>query len=576
MESTMATAQPLPLPSTVIAPERRNQGVLVFDRSHRVVHASSTLPELLQLTSEASLLGEAVEEILRLAFGEKQATASAITQWLDRPATQSRGVIEIPLALLTVADARIIHATLCSISEQLCIATFDDMSSVGVQNNAPALAYRDPLTGIGNRSLMERKLDEALLGIGSGEVESVAIFFLDLDRFKVINDTLGHATGDELLRLVCGRLQSAVRASDTLARMGGDEFAILLTAPSDQNVASALATRIIDLIQRTYLIDGQIMNVGASIGIAVAPRDGLTRGDLLRSADLALYYSKAAGRGVFHFFEPAMAEKAGQRQKLEFDLRKALVLRQFELHYQAQVDAEGGSILGLNALLRWRHPQRGLLLPVEFIQLAEEIGLAIPIGEWVLMRACRDATNWPESITVAVSVSPLQFESDKLASLVDRALQAVELPGSRLEIGVTEEILLSNNSSVLKTLTALKALGVKVVMNSFGTGVASLSQLVNFPFDKINIDPSLLVITQNDAKSRAILRAIAVLGDSLGIATLAGGVETSEQLMRVRSEGCSTVQGFYCTKAVPAGELAALFVPLIKGVSSNDSDRSNP
>jgi diguanylate cyclase (GGDEF)-like protein len=576
MESTMATAQPLPLPSTVIAPERRNQGVLVFDRSHRVVHASSTLPALLQLTSEASLLGEAVEEILRLAFGEKQATASAITQWLDRPATQSRGVIEIPLALLTVADARIIHATLCSISEQLCIATFDDMSSVGVQNNAPALAYRDPLTGIGNRSLMERKLDEALLGIGSGEVERVAIFFLDLDRFKVINDTLGHATGDELLRLVCGRLQSAVRASDTLARMGGDEFAILLTAPSDQNVASALATRIIDLIQRTYLIDGQIMNVGASIGIAVAPRDGLTRGDLLRSADLALYYSKAAGRGVFHFFEPAMAEKAGQRQKLEFDLRKALVLRQFELHYQAQVDAEGGSILGLNALLRWRHPQRGLLLPVEFIQLAEEIGLAIPIGEWVLMRACRDATNWPESITVAVSVSPLQFESDKLASLVDRALQAVELPGSRLEIGVTEEILLSNNSSVLKTLTALKALGVKVVMNSFGTGVASLSQLVNFPFDKINIDPSLLVITQNDAKSRAILRAIAVLGDSLGIATLAGGVETSEQLMRVRSEGCSTVQGFYCTKAVPAGELAALFVPLIKGVSSNDSDRSNP
>jgi predicted signal transduction protein with EAL and GGDEF domain len=318
------------------------------------------------------------------------------------------------------------------------------------------------------------------------------------------------------------------------------------------------------------------MNVGASIGIAVAPRDGLTRGDLLRSADLALYYSKAAGRGVFHFFEPAMAEKAGQRQKLEFDLRKALVLRQFELHYQAQVDAEGGSILGLNALLRWRHPQRGMLLPVEFIQLAEEIGLAIPIGEWVLRRACRDATNWPESITVAVSVSPLQFESDKLASLVDRALQAVELPGSRLEIGVTEEILLSNNSSVLKTLTALKALGVKVVMNSFGTGVASLSQLVNFPFDKINIDPSLLVITQNDAKSRAILRAIAVLGDSLGIATLAGGVETSEQLMRVRSEGCSTVQGFYCTKAVPAGELAALFVPLIKGVSPNDSDRSNP
>jgi diguanylate cyclase (GGDEF)-like protein len=570
MESTTATAQPLLLPSPVIATQKHNQGVLVFDRSHRVVHASSTLAALLQLTSEASLLGAAVEEILRLAFGEKHTTTSAITQWLDRPATQSGGVIEIPLVLLTVAGARIIHATLCSISEQLCIATFDDMSPVGVQSNAPALAYRDSLTGIGNRSLMERKLDEALLGIGSGEVESVALFFLDLDRFKVVNDTLGHATGDELLRLVCGRLQSALRVSDTLARMGGDEFAILLTAPSDQNVASALATRTIDLIQRTYLIDGQIINVGASIGIAVAPRDGLTRVDLLKSADLALYYSKAAGRGVFHFFEPAMAEKARQRQKLEFDLRKALVLR-----YQAKINAENGSVLGLIALLRWHHPQRGLLLPVEFMPLAEEIGLAILIGEWVLKRACRDATNWPESITVAVSVSPLQFASEKLASSVERALQAAELPGSRLEIGVTEEILLRNNSSVLKTLTALKALGVKVVMDSFGTGLASLSQVVNFPFDKINIDQSLLEATQNDAKSRAILRAIAVLGESLGIVTLAEGVETSEQLTRVRSDGGSSVQGFYCSKAVPAGELAALFVPLIQRVSPNDSDRSN-
>jgi diguanylate cyclase (GGDEF)-like protein len=575
----MATAQPLPMnpsPSTVIAPKGRNQGVLVFDRSHRVVHASNTLPALLQLPSEASLLGEAVEEILRLSFGEKEATASAITQWLDQPANLSSAVIGVPLALLTAADARVIHATLCSISEQFRIATFDDMSPVEVQSNAPALAYRDPLTGIGNRSLLERKLDEALIRLRSGEVESVAVLFLDLDRFKAINHTLGHATGDELLRLVCGRLQSALRVSDTLARMGGDEFAILLTTPSGREVASALAARIIDLIERIYLIDGQIMNVGASVGIAVAPCDGVTRDDLLKNADLALYYSKAAGPGVFHFFEPSMAEKARLRRTLEFDLRKALVLRQFELHYQAQVNAENGSIFGLIALLRWRHPQRGLLLPVEFLPLAEETGLAIPIGEWVLRRACRDATSWPDSVTIAVSVSPLQFESDKLASSVESALHAVELPGNRLEIGVTEEILLRNTSSVLKTLTALKALGVKVVMESFGTGLASLSQLVNFPFDKINIDQSLLAATQADAKSRAVVRAIAVLGDSLGIATLAGGVETSEQLMRVRSEGCSSVQGFYCTKAVPAGELAALFVTLIPPFSSERPDRSDP
>jgi len=311
------------------------------------------------------------------------------------------------------------------------------------------------------------------------------------------------------------------------------------------------------------------MNVGASIGIAVAPRDGLTRGDLLKSADLALYYSKAAGRGVFHFFEPAMADKARQRQILEFDLRKALVLRQFELRYQAKINAEDGSILGLIALLRWHHPERGLLLPVEFMPLAEEIGLAISISEWVLKRACRDATTWSQSITVAVGVSPLQFASEKLASSVERALHSAELPGSRLEIGVTEEILLRNNSSVLKTLTALKELGVKVVMDSFGTGLASLSQVVNFPFDQINIDHSLLQATQRDAKSRAILRAIAVLGESLGIVTLAEGVETSEQLTRVRSDGGSSVQGFYCSKAVPAGELAALL-----GASFNVSHRT--
>jgi EAL domain-containing protein (putative c-di-GMP-specific phosphodiesterase class I) len=271
-----------------------------------------------------------------------------------------------------------------------------------------------------------------------------------------------------------------------------------------------------------------------------------------------------------------MAEKARERQKSEFDLRKALVLRQFELRYQAKINAETGSILGLVALLRWHHPQRGLLLPSEFMPLAEEVGLALSIGEWVLKRACRDATNWPESITAAVSVSPLQFASEKLASSVERALQGAELPGSRLEIGVTEEILLRNNSTVLKTLTALKALGVKVVMDSFGTGLASLSQVVKFPFDKINIDHSLLEATQTDGKSRAILHAIAALGESLGIVTLAEGVQTSEQLTRVRSDGGSSVQGFYCSKAFPAGELAALFVPLIQGVAASDADRSNP
>jgi diguanylate cyclase (GGDEF)-like protein len=429
------------------------------------------------------------------------------------------------------------------------------------QSSGLDIAYRDPLTGVGNRSLLELRVDETLASMEAGRVASVTILFLDLDRFKVINDTLGHATGDELLRIVCSRLQSSLRSCDTLARMGGDEFAILIPVSTEREVASALATRIIDLIQRTYLIDGQVMNVGASIGIAVAPRDGRTREELLKNADLALYHSKAAGRGVFHFFEPAMAEKAERRRALEIDLRKALVLRQFELHYQPQIHAVSRAILGLQALLRWRHPVRGLLLPVDFIAIAEEIGLAIPIGEWVLKRACRDATTWPDSVTVSVSVSPLQFLSDKLAADIERVLNSVDLPGNRLEVEVTEEILLNNGARVRETLCALRALGVRVAMDNFGTGLASLSQLVNFPFDTIKIDQSLMGAMRNDSKSRAIVLAISVLGESLGITTLAAGVETSDQLLNVRSEGCNSIHGFYSAEAVPAGQLAALFAP---------------
>ena len=394
--------------------------------------------------------------------------------------------------------------------------------------------------------------------MAAGEVPGVTLFFLDLDRFKIVNDTLGHAVGDTLLRLVSGRLEHSLRDSDTLARLGGDEFAVMLASSPGKDAAADLAMRIIDMLQRPYLIDGNVVNIGASIGIAVAPEDGATRDQLLKSADLALYQSKAAGRGVFHFFQPAMQEKALRWRSLELDLRKAMVLRQFELHYQPQIDVETETVIGLEGLLRWRHPKRGLVMPGDFIALAEELGLANPIGEWVLKTACREATRWPDSVTIAVNVSPLQFEMGKFAASVEKALSVAGLPGSRLEIEVTENILLRDGQTVLKTLTALRALGVRVAMDSFGTGVASLSQLVNFPFDKIKIDRSLIALQQDDSKNRAIVRAISALGHSLGISTLAEGVETAEHLAQVRSEGCNTVQGFYYSKAVPSSELADL------------------
>jgi diguanylate cyclase (GGDEF)-like protein len=420
--------------------------------------------------------------------------------------------------------------------------------------------YLDRLTGTANRTFFEMQLS-ALLGthFESSERE-IWILFLDLDRFKAVNDTLGHGVGDCLLRLISERIRGALRDSDTLGRLGGDEFAVLFEEPSDQDHLAELSRRLIDLLQRPCLIEGHIINVGASIGIASAPRDGNSPQALLRSADLALYHSKNAGRGIFHFFAPEMAERAEQRRALELDLRKALVLRQFELHYQPQIDAELQIVTGMEALLRWRHPQRGLLLPPEFLPLAEEIGLSLPIGDWVLKTACRDALAWPGTLTIAINISPLQFENADFARTVDKTLTSTLLPASRLEIEVTEEILLRDPGNISTSLEALRKLGVRVAMDSFGTGLASLSQLVNFPLDKIKIDRSVVGRAVDDNRTRAMLRAISALGQGLGIPTLAEGVENAEHLACIRLEGCHTMQGFYYSPALPARDLAAFLL----------------
>ncbi len=434
----------------------------------------------------------------------------------------------------------------------------------------------DRLTGAANRDFFEQQLDQTLAASGS-ETAGITVFFLDLDRFKAVNDTLGHGIGDVLLRVVSDRIRAALRESDLLARFGGDEFAVLLRGPADRMQVADSARRLIDMLQRPYLIEGHVINIGASIGIARAPEDGSSREQLLRCADLALYHSKDAGRGIFHFFSAPMEQRAQRRRAMEFALRKAIVLKQLELHYQPQIDVESGSIIGLEGLLRWRHPERGLLLPGEFLPLAEEIGLAVPIGDWVVRTACKDAASWPESVSVAINVSPLQFENATFAASVERALQKAGITGARLEVEVTEEILLRDAGNVRSSLETLRQLGVRVAMDSFGTGLASLSQLVNFPFDKIKIDRSLVGADRSDTKSRAVLRAISALGQSLGIATLAEGVETPEHLASVREEGCQSVQGFFYSPAVPASELAVLFQnPLATSSKTDRSDHAAP
>ena len=420
----------------------------------------------------------------------------------------------------------------------------------------------DSLTGLPNRQLFQQRLVAALEQPGDDRARPgarLAVMLVDLDRFKAVNDTLGHPVGDGLLRLVAKRLRSALRPGDLIARLGGDEFIVLLQPPPEAASLAVLAQRIVDMIGRPYLVDGNQVNIGASVGVAHAPRDGCEETQLMRAADLALYHAKGAGRGTVSFFQPEMDANSLARRALEIDLRKAMALQQFELYYQPQIDLEADKVVGFEALLRWRHPERGLVSPADFIPLAEEIGLIVQLGEWVLREACCEAAGWPGDVSVAVNVSPVQFaDPARLLDVVGRSLAHAGLPGRRLEIEITESVLLRNEAVVLQALHRLRAMEVRVAMDDFGTGYSSLSQLHSFPFDKIKIDRSFVKDRGDTAGQNAIIRAITALGVSLGMATIAEGVETADQLHRIRAEGCTSVQGYLYSRPVPADQVAGL------------------
>ncbi len=425
--------------------------------------------------------------------------------------------------------------------------------------------YRDDLTQIGNRRFFERRLDDNLAELPETAATTV-LFLLDLDRFKAVNDTLGHAVGDTLLRRVAERITSMLRETDTFARLGGDEFGIILHTPCDWN---DLATRMIELVQRTYLIDGLPVNIGVSIGVSISPDDAWERSQMLRCADLALYQAKSAGRNCVVHFEPYMQERAREKREMEIELRKAIAMRQLEIHYRPQIDVNSRRLLGLEAVLRWNHPRRGVLDEASFFPLAEETGVIVAIGEWALKAVCREAARWPEEVTVALRMSPLQFESNRLIGTVTQALAAHGVQGRRLELEVTEGILLRNGQIVLTMLEQLRAIGIRVAVDSFGTGMASLSQMVDFPLDKIKIARSLVEEQGTGIKERAIVRAIAALGLSLGISTVVEGVNTPEHLSRIQMDGCSSVQGCLFREAVPAEALRGMVASLSAPIPSN-------
>ena len=434
------------------------------------------------------------------------------------------------------------------------MVVFDDGSLAPEAHSAAPNAgdaWLDALTGLGNRRHFNRVLQDTLDDASSESRH--AILLLDLDRFAPINDTLGHRAGDALLCLVSQRLRRELRDDDLLVRLGGDEFAILI---QNGDSAAAVATRVGDMLSRPFLVEGHVVNIGASIGVVLFPAPDTTADDLMRHADLALYDAKSAGRHTWRLFEPAMAAEARERRAFETDLRKALALGEFSLAYQAQLNVRTQTVTGFEALLRWTHPTRGSVSPVTFIPVAEEIGCIVALGEWVLREACQAAAQWPNGLAVAVNVSPRQFEdSDRLFAAVQSALQASGIAPTRLELEITESSLLAREAHVLETLHRLRACGIRIAMDDFGTGYSSLSQLVSFPFDKIKIDRSFIAGLGRNADATAVLRAISALGSGLGMTTTAEGVETKEQAALVAADGCTDIQGYLIGRPIPASQI---------------------
>jgi diguanylate cyclase (GGDEF)-like protein/PAS domain S-box-containing protein len=419
------------------------------------------------------------------------------------------------------------------------------------------MAHHDGLTNLPNRALYQERL-QAALAHGARSGGTVAVLAIDLDLFKNVNDSFGHPMGDRLLQCVAERLRQQVGGSDLVARFGGDEFAVVLGSVASPIDASDVAARLIEIMSAPYDMDGLELVIGASIGIALAPGDGDECEGLLRNADMALYRAKAAGGGCHHFFEKEMDRQAQIRRDMELDLRHAFARGEFELHYQPLIDLAEDRISGFESLLRWRHPERGMISPAAFIPVAEDIGLIVGLGEWVLRQACMEAAKWPPDVKVAVNLSPVQFRSRNLVQVVISALAQSGLTPRRLELEITESLFLADNEANLATLHQLRSLGVRISMDDFGTGYSSLSYLRSFPFDKIKIDRSFVKDLTERPDCLAIVRAIAGLGRSLAITTLAEGVETVEQLDALRAEGCHEVQGFLFSPARPAADIAGL------------------
>ena len=551
-----------------VALNNMSQGLVMFDSSARLVVCNKRYLEMFSLSPETVKPGRTIREVLDQRVATGGFSADAVEAYrTELLASVAHGATFSKLTKLP--DGRIISIVNQPMADGGWVATHEDITDrLAAEEKIKHLAHFDALTDLPNRMSFYQRIETALSHLRRSE--TIAVLSLDLDRFKSVNDTLGHPVGDLLLQAAADRMRNCVRNEDLVARLGGDEFAIVRVSSTQTSDVSAFAARLIEVIGAPYDLDGHQVIVGASIGIAVAPGDGDKPDTLMKNADLALYRAKDDGGGAYRFFESEMDARMQARRALELDLRKALMNGEFELYYQPIVDVKSEQITSCEALIRWHHPSRGMIAPAEFISIAEETGLIVPLGEWVIRQACAEAVRWPKHVTVAVNLSPAQFKSRNLVLSVISALAASGLPANRLELEITELVLLQDNDNAFAVLHQLRDLGIRIAMDDFGTGYSSLGYLRSFPFDKIKIDQSFIHDLSTEEGSIAIIRAVVGLSSSMGITTTAEGVETKEQLARLTSEGCNEVQGFLFSPPRSAADLQRLFnkmAPRIEAVA---------
>ena len=532
-----------------------SQGLLMYDADGRMIVRNERFLELYNATAADFPLGsthaDALKRLLELGIYTKIDVESEVAK-----AEASLRATKMHSTYRHLADGRTILVVRQTMRGGGWVATFDDVTERRrTEERMTHLAHHDTLTNLPNRSMFRERLDQAL---GESEVAPLAILSLDLDRFKAVNDTFGHPAGDWLLKCVAERLRSCLRSEkDVVARFGGDEFAIIQFNIKTAADAEKLAKRIVEVIGKPYRDKGREMHVGVSLGIALYPSDGQDVDTLLTNADMALYRGKSEGRNVHRFFEPGMDAMVRERRALEADLEAALSKREFELDFQPILHVASGEIVGAEALMRWRSPSRGLVPPEDFIAAAEETGLIVQLGDWALRKACGVSASWPKDVRMAVNVSAAQIKNGGFARSVISALAYTGLPANRLELEITETVMMDESESVLKTLSQLRGLGVRIALDDFGTGYSSLGYLRRFPVDKIKIDRSFI----HDLDRRdtaAIVRTVIGLGAELGITVTAEGVETEAQLDMLRRAGCGEAQGYLIGVPAKASEMNRL------------------